>query len=133
MVQLQKERDNVTKLYAQINTYEQNINCLKTELSAVYKEETKYFIDKWLKEKFGIENQKEAREKSIFIVFDKSGNFIKTVTTGNVEEFRYVSSIEDNNTLLMCSKWKGEEIMYTLGCIACFGFVVVIIAALLDL
>lgn len=35
--------------------------------------------------------------------------------------------------LLMCSKWKGEEIMYTLGCIACFGFVVVIIAALLDL
>nr|DAR46226.1 MAG TPA: hypothetical protein [Caudoviricetes sp.]DAZ78602.1 MAG TPA: hypothetical protein [Caudoviricetes sp.] len=33
----------------------------------------------------------------------------------------------------MCSKWKGEEIMYTLGCIACFGFVVVIIAALLDL
>lgn len=25
------------------------------------------------------------------------------------------------------------EIMYTLGCIACFGFVVVIIAALLDL
>ena len=99
MVQLQKEHDNVTKLYAQINAYEQNINCLKTELSAVYKEETKYFIDKWLKEKFGIENQKEARKKSIFIVFDKSGNFIKTVTTGSGEEFRYVSSIEDNNTL----------------------------------
>lgn len=33
-------------------------------------------------------------------------------------------------------KWAenhGEEIMYALGCIACFGFVVVIIAALLDL
>lgn len=41
--------------------------------------------------------------------------------------------IRNDVYLLMCSKWKGEEIMYTLGCIACFGFVVVIIAALLDL
>ena len=33
----------------------------------------------------------------------------------------------------MQNNLKGEDIMYTLGCIACFGFVVVIIAALLDL
>ena len=33
----------------------------------------------------------------------------------------------------MQNNLKGEDIMYTLGCIAYFGFVVVMIAALLDL
>ena len=39
------------------------------------------FIDNWLNKHFGISNQKEAREKAIFIVFDNYANFVKIITT----------------------------------------------------
>lgn len=66
---------------------------------AAKKKEDELFIDNWLNEHFGILNQKEAKQKSIFIVFDKNGNFVKTVTTGYGEEFHYVSPAEDNCTM----------------------------------
>ena len=59
----------------------------------------KKIFDNWLNEHFGIQNQEEARQKSIFIVFDKNANFVKTVTTGYGEEFHYVSPVEDEDTM----------------------------------
>lgn len=97
--QLQKEHDYMVQLYAQIKAYDESIERLKKERKVVEEEELKSYIDNWLKEKFGIENQTEARKKSIFIVFDKEANFVKTVTTGYGEEFHYVSPGEDKDTM----------------------------------
>ena len=94
-----KEYSYMNQLYAQINSYEQSIKHLKAERENVKKEEEKLFIDNWLNEHFGISSQKEARQKSIFIVFDKNANFVKTVTTGHGEEFLYVSPVEDEDTM----------------------------------
>lgn len=97
--QIQKEHDYIVQLYAQINSYEQSMEHLKAERQAAEKEENEMFIDNWLNEHFGIQNQKEARQKSIFIVFDKNANFIKTVTVGYGEEFHYVSPVEYEDTM----------------------------------
>lgn len=94
-----KEYSYMNQLYAQINSCEQSIKQLKAEREDVKKEEEKLFIDHWLNEHFGISSQKEARQKSIFIVFDKNANFVKTVTTGHGEEFLYVSPVEDEDTM----------------------------------
>lgn len=77
-----REYGYMNQLYTQINSYEQSIKHLKAEREDAKKEEEKQFIDNWLNEHFGILNQKEARQKSIFIVFDKNANFVKTITTG---------------------------------------------------
>ena len=97
--QIQEEHDYMVKLYAQINAYEESIERLKKERKVAEEEELKTYIDNWLNEKFGIENQIEARKKSIFIVFDKEANFVKTITTGYGEEFYYVSPAEDKDTM----------------------------------
>lgn len=97
--QIQKEHDCIVQLYAQINSYEQSVEYLKAERQDAEKKENEMFIDNWLNEHFGIQNQKEARQKSIFIVFDKNANFVKTVTTGYGEEFHYVSPVEDEDTM----------------------------------
>lgn len=97
--QIQKEHDYIVQLYAQINSYEQSVEHLKAERQDAEKKENEMFIDNWLNEHFGIQNQKEARQKSIFIVFDKNANFVKTVTTGYGEDFRYVSPVEDEDTM----------------------------------
>ena len=70
--QIQKEHDCIVQLYAQINSYEQSVEYLKAERQDAEKKENEMFIDNWLNEHFGIQNQKEARQKSIFIVFDKN-------------------------------------------------------------
>lgn len=88
--QLHKEYDCIARLYV-------NIERLEKELKAAKEEELKAYVDKWLNEKFGIKNQIEARNKSIFIVFDEEANFVKTVATGYGEEFHYVSSTEDED------------------------------------
>ena len=97
--QIQKEHDYIVQLYAQINSYEQSMEHLKAERQAAEKKENEMFIDNWLNEHFGIQNQKEAMKNSIYIVFDKNANFIKTVTVGYGEEFRYVSPVEDEDTM----------------------------------
>ena len=89
--QIQKEHDYIVQLYAQINSYEQSMEHLKAERQVAEKKENEMFIDNWLNEHFGISSQNEARQKSIFIVFDKNANFVKTITTGYGEEFHYVS------------------------------------------
>ena len=94
-----KEYGYINQLYTQINSYEQNIKHLKAEREDVKKEEEKLFIDNWFNEHLGISSQKEAKKKSIFIVFDKNANFVKTVTTGYGEEFHYVSPVEDEDTM----------------------------------
>ena len=80
--QIQKEHDYVVQLYAQIKSYEQSMEHLKAERQAAEKNEEKLFIDSWLNKNFGIQNQKEARQKSIFIVFDKNAYFVKNETVG---------------------------------------------------
>ena len=87
------------QLCTQIDSHEQSIEHLKAEREDVKKEEEKQFIDNWLNEHFGILNQKEARQKSIFIVFDKNANFVRTVTTGYGEEFHYISPVEEKDTM----------------------------------
>lgn len=67
-----REYGYMNQLYAQIDSYEQNIKHLKAEREDVKKEEEKHFIDNWLNEHFGIPSQEEARKKSIFIVFDEN-------------------------------------------------------------
>ena len=97
--QIQKTNDYIVQLYAQINSYEQSVKHLKAERQDVEKKENEMFIDNWLSEHFGIQNQEEARQKSIFIVFDKNANFVKTITTGYGEDFHYVSPSEDKDTM----------------------------------
>lgn len=107
--QIEKEYNDMNELYSQINVYEQKIRLLKAEREDIKKEEEKLFIDKWFNKQFGILNQKEARQKSIFIVFDKNGELVKTVTTGYGEEFHYVSPEEDKDTL---AHWLRENKLY---------------------
>lgn len=97
--QLQEESDYLRQLYSQIKRYAESIARLKKERQKAEEYEQKSYIDNWLNEKFGIKNQIEARKKSIFIVFDKEGNFVQTVTTGCGEEFQYVSPAENKDTL----------------------------------
>ena len=71
--------------------------------------EDEAYIDEWFNIRFGISNQQEARTKSIYIVFDENGNFVKTVTTGYDEEFHYVSPVEDEDTM---EHWLRENKLY---------------------
>lgn len=107
--QIKKEQDCVNQLYAQIISYEKSIERLKEEKESAEKEEAELFVDNWLNEHFGIPDQKEARQKSIFIVFDENANFVKTVTVGYEEEFRYVSPVEDEDTM---EHWLRENKLY---------------------
>ena len=107
--QIQKTNDYIVQLYAQINSYEQSVKHLKAERQDVEKKENEMFIDNWLSEHFGIQNQEEARQKSIFIVFDKNANFVKTIATGYGEESRYVSPSEDKDTM---EHWLRENKLY---------------------
>lgn len=107
--QIQKEHDYIVQLYAQINSYEHSIEHLKAERQTAEKKENEMFIDNWLNEHFGISSQKEARQKSIFIVFDKNANFVKTITTGYGEEFHYVNPSEDKDTM---EHWLRENKLY---------------------
>ena len=74
--QIQKEHDYIVQLYAQINSYEQSVEHLKAE-----------------------RQDAEKKENEMFIFFDKNANFVKTVTTGYGEDFRYVSPVEDEDTM----------------------------------
>lgn len=96
--QIQMEHDYMVKLYAQVNAYEESIEHLKKERKKAEENELNVYIDNWLSEKFGIKSQKEARG-NVFIVFDKEGNFIKTVTCGYDADFHYVSPVEDKETM----------------------------------
>lgn len=107
--QMQIEHDYMSQLYAQIHAYEISMDHLKAEREAAEKVETEEFIDEWLNNHFGILNQKEARTKAIFIVFDKNATFVKTITTGYGEEFHYVSPVEDEDTL---EHWLRENGLY---------------------
>lgn len=107
--QIQKEHDYIVQLYAQINSYEHSIEHLKAERQTAEKKENEMFIDNWLNEHFGISSQKEVRQKSIFIVFDKNANFVKTITTGYGEEFHYVNPSEDKDTM---EHWLRENKLY---------------------
>jgi hypothetical protein len=96
--QIQTEHDNLMQLYTQMNSYNKSLEKLKKEREAAEKYESEIYIDKWLEEKFGIKNQKEARN-GVFIVFDKKTNFVKTVTCGYGAQFHYISPAEDKDTL----------------------------------
>lgn len=107
--QIQKEHCIINHLYAQINAYERSLERLKNEREAAIKREDEAYIDEWFNIRFGISNQQEARTKSIHIVFDENGNFVKTVTTGYDEEFHYVSPVEDEDTM---EHWLRENKLY---------------------
>lgn len=107
--QIIKEYGYINQLYTQIDAHEKSIKLLKEEKEEVKKKEEEQFIDNWLNENFGISNQKEARQKSIFIVFDENANFVKTITTGYGEEFHYVSPSEDKDTM---EYWLRENKLY---------------------
>ena len=96
--QIQKTNDCIVQLYAQINSYEQSVKHLKAERQDVEKKENEMFIDNWLSEHFGIQNQE-----------DKNANFVKTIATGYGEEFHYVSPSEDKDTM---EHWLRENKLY---------------------
>lgn len=95
--QIQEENDQIRRLYAQINLYEESISRLKKERKIAEEEELNIYIDQWLDKNFGIRNQKEA-ENGKFIVFDKEGRFIKTVSCGLDADFHYVSPANEKGT-----------------------------------
>lgn len=99
----------IKRLYEQINPCQSHIEQLQKECESVEAQEKETFIDIWLQKHFGIASQKEAQTKSIFIVFDKDANFIKTVTTGYGERFLYVSPVEDEDTF---EHWLRENRLY---------------------
>ena len=105
--QIQKENETIAELYSQIWKHQEAIACLESEresMLSVSPDSETSFIDNWLNEHFGISSQKEARSKSMFIVFDKKANFVRTVLTGLGTEFRYASPSEDETTLDHCVK-----------------------------
>ena len=108
-VQIQKERDHMSELYAQIKECEKRDERLLVERKAAEVSEKEAFIDKWFRDNFGIQNQKEARMRSVFLVFDEYGKFVKTVTTGYGEAFPYVGPIKDEDTL---EHWLSKNKLY---------------------
>lgn len=96
--QIRAEAEYMAQLYAQIRLYENGLEHLKREREEAEEFERKSFIDAWLRETFGIQNQEEARD-GLFIVFDRNANFVKTVTCGYNKDFPYVSPPIETNTL----------------------------------
>lgn len=97
--EISAEQRYINKLCYQIEKHKKIIKQLETDRQNAEKEKLNIYIDNWLNDKFGIKNQEEARRKSIFIVFDRDANFIKTVICGYGEEFHYVTPAEDKDTL----------------------------------
>ena len=108
-LQIQKEHDIIVQLYAQIEAHENSIKRLKAEKDVAKEVEDKKFIDNWLNEHFGIPSQMAARQKSIFIVFYKNANFVKTIATGAGEAFLYAGPADDEDTL---EYWLKENKLY---------------------
>lgn len=106
--QLQKEHSYMVQLYAQINAYEESMERLKKERKAAEENELEAFIDEWLMKTFGINGKAEAR-RGRFIVFDKYGNYVKTVTTGQGTEFHYVGDCDEEGTL---ENWLKKNKLY---------------------
>lgn len=96
--QIQKERDFIAKMNAQINVSNIKIKNLKKERKIAEEEELDAYIDNWLNEKFNIRNQKAAR-RDMYIVFDAEANFIKTVTCGTGGDFHYISPAKIKGTM----------------------------------
>lgn len=107
--QIQAEHNHIFELYNQIKVYERNCEQLAAERKVAEEAERNAFIDKWLNDNFGILCQKEAIRESIFIVFDKYGSFVTTITIGYNGEFRYASPIEDRRTM---EYWLRENKLY---------------------
>lgn len=107
--QIKENQSKISQLYDQIRFCENSIEHLKNERDEMEKAEEEAMIDEWLNENFGIPSQKEARKKSIFIVFDKKANFVKTVVVGDSEEFHYTSPAEEKDTL---EHWLKENKLY---------------------
>lgn len=107
--QLREERDHVSQLYAQVSVCEKHMEQLKSEIEIAKNEDEQSFIDEWLRNHFGIASQAAARKKSLFIVFDKKADFIKTVATGYGEKFQYVSPAENEDTL---EHWLRDNRLY---------------------
>ena len=107
--QIRKENEAIAKLYSQIWKHQEAIARLESERESMLSVLTDSEIDNWLNEKFGISSQKDARSKSIFIVFDKKANFVTTVATGPSTGFRYVAPSEDEDTLY---HWLKENKLY---------------------
>ena len=108
-LQIQKEHDIIVQLYAQIEAHENSMKRLEAEKDVAKEVEDQKFIDNWLNEHFGIPSQMAARQKSIFIVFDKNANFVKTITTGAGEDFLYDGPADDEDTL---EYWLKENKLY---------------------
>lgn len=108
-LQIQKEHDAIVQLYAQIEAHENSMKRLEAEKDVAKEVEEQNFIDDWLNEHFGIPSQMAARQKSIFIVFDKNANFVKTITTGAGEDFLYEGPADDEDTL---EYWLKENKLY---------------------
>ena len=98
-VQIFKENEQIKQLYEQIAQCQSRIEQLQKERKSVAEPEKEAFINAWLQKHFGIESQKAARSKSIFIIFNKNADFVQTVTTGCGEVFHYVSPVADKDTL----------------------------------
>lgn len=105
--QLEAERKHLVDLYEQVKASEERIAHLAEEHKAVEEEGLQAYVDHWLQKKFGIQNQTEARMKTIFLVFDKEANFVQTVTCGLGEDFHYVSPAEEEDTMEHWLKEKG--------------------------
>lgn len=108
--QIRKENEAIAKLYSQIWKHQEAIARLESERESMLSVLTDSEIDNWLNEHFGISSQKEARSKSMFIVFDKKANFVRAVVTGLGAEFRYVSSSEEDEDTL--DHWLRENKLY---------------------
>ena len=98
----------ITETREKLQACEEHVEWLKEQRKIAEEEENKIVVDDWFN-KYGILNQKEAREKSIFIVFDKFGNYIRTARVGLEEEFRYVGPVEYQGTL---EYWLRENKLY---------------------
>lgn len=108
-VQIFKENEHIKQLYEQIDQRRAHIEQLRKERESVDVQKKEAFIDSWFQEHFGIESQREAQSKSIFIIFNKNADFIQTVATGYGKKFPYVSPVEDADTL---EHWLCENGLY---------------------
>lgn len=96
--QIKESCERLKNLREQARVCEEKIEQLKRMRQMTEERHMDAFIDNWLNKKFGIPNQRVAKN-GIFLVFDEDGRFIKTVSCGYGADFHHVGPAKDKDTL----------------------------------
>lgn len=97
---LQIEEARLQQLYVQLKKSNETIDQLENKRKKLT-EFNETDIDKWLHKRFGICNQRDAKN-NCYIIFDNTGQFVQVVKCRKGNQFEHVTNAEninDKNTL----------------------------------